>query len=121
MISIFRYVCMIKNSTWHRFCYLPFWGERAREQFPVEYYSLVSDLSQEKDELFATFCKLTKRATETSVHELFEYLKNYSYQHIPTSGNGLVWAVSEIQNRGIEETFVNDFLKVWKLFKSEIC
>ncbi len=86
-------------------------GEQAREQFPVEYYSLVSDLSQEKDELFATFCKLTKRATETSVHELFEYLKNYSYQHIPTSGNGLVWAVSEIQNRGIEETFVNDFLK----------
>ena len=45
------------------------------------------------------------------MHELFEYLKNYSYQHIPTSGNGLVWAVSEIQNRGIEETFVNDFLK----------
>ena len=45
------------------------------------------------------------------MHELFKYLKNYSYQHIPTSGNGLVWAVSEIQNRGIEETFVNDFLK----------
>ena len=35
----------------------------------------------------------------------------YTSQHIPTSGNGLVWAVSEIQNRGIEETFVNDFLK----------
>ena len=87
------------------------WGEQAREQFPVEYYSLVSDLSQEKDELFATFCKLTKRATETSVHELFEYLKTYSYQHIPPAGNGLLGAVSEIQNRGIEETFVNDFLK----------
>lgn len=86
-------------------------GGQAREKFPAEYYSLVSDLSQEKDELFATFCKLTKRATETSVHELFEYLKNYSYQHIPTAGNGLVWAVSEIQNSGIEETFVNDFLK----------
>lgn len=86
-------------------------GGQAREKFPVEYYSLVSDLSQEKDELFATFCKLTKRATETSVHELFEYLKNYSYQHIPPTGNGLVWAVSEIQNSGIEETFVNDFLK----------
>ena len=54
-------------------------GEQAREEFPVEYYSLVSDLSQEKDELFATFCKLTKRATEASVHELFEYLKNYSH------------------------------------------
>ena len=57
-------------------------GEQAREQFPVEYYSLVSDLSQEKDELFATFCKLTKRTTKASVHELFEYLKNYSYQHL---------------------------------------
>lgn len=86
-------------------------GEQAREENPVEYYSLVSDLSQEKDELFATFCRLTKRATETSVHELFEYLKTYSYQHIPPAGNGLVWAVSEIQKRGIEKTFVKDFLK----------
>ena len=86
-------------------------GEQAREQFPVEYYSLVSDLSQEKDELFATFCKLTKRTTKASVHELFEYLKNYSYQHIPPAGNGLVFAVSEIQNKGLEEIFVSDFLK----------
>ena len=86
-------------------------GEQAREENPVEYYSLVSDLSQEKDELFATFCRLTKRATETSVHELFEYLKTYSYQYIPPSVNGLVWAVSEIQKRGIEETFVKGFLK----------
>lgn len=86
-------------------------GERAREQFPVEYYSLVSDLSQEKDELFATFCKLTKRATKASVHDLFEYLKTYSYQHIPPAGNGLVFAVSEIQNKGFEEIFANDFLK----------
>ena len=86
-------------------------GEQAREENPVEYYSLVSGLSQEKDELFATFCRLTKRATETSVHELFEYLKTYSYQHIPPAGNGLVWAVSEIQKRGIEKTFVKDFLK----------
>ena len=86
-------------------------GERAREQFPVEYYSLVSDLSQEKDELFATFCKLTKRATKASVHDLFEYLKTYSYQHIPPAGNGLVFAVSEIQNKGLEEIFVSDFLK----------
>ena len=85
-------------------------GEQAREENPVEYYSLVSDLSQEKDELFATFCRLTKRATETSVHELFEYLKTYSYQHIPPAGNGLVWAVSEIQKRGIEKTFVKEFL-----------
>ena len=86
-------------------------GERAREQFLVEYYSLVSDLSQEKDELFATFCKLTKRATKASVHDLFEYLKTYSYQHIPPAGNGLVFAVSEIQNKGLEEIFVSDFLK----------
>ena len=86
-------------------------GEQAREQFPVEYYSLVSDLSQEKDELFATFCKLTKRTTKASVHKLFEYLKNYSYQHIPPAGNGLFFAVSEIQNKGLEEIFVSDFLK----------
>lgn len=87
------------------------WGEKARENFPVEYYSLASDLSQEKDELFATYCRLTKRATVASVHELFEYLKTYSYQHIPPAVNGLVWAVSEIQKREIEETFVNDFLQ----------
>ena len=71
----------------------------------------MSDLSQEKDELFATFCKLTKRATKASVHDLFEYLKTYSYQHIPPAGNGLVFAVSEIQNKGFEEIFANDFLK----------
>lgn len=47
-------------------------GESTRETFPVEYYSLVSDLSQENDELFATFCKLTKRATAESMHKLFE-------------------------------------------------
>lgn len=86
-------------------------GESTRETFPVEYYSLVSDLSQENDELFATFCKLTKQATAESIHKLFEYLKNYSYKHIPSTQNRLVQAVSEIQRCGIEETFTNDFLK----------
>lgn len=83
-------------------------GEQTREKYPVEYYTMVSDLSQEKDNLFATFCKLTKRATEASVHELFEYLKNYSYQY---AGNELVGVVSKIQNIGIEQTYVNGFLK----------
>lgn len=86
-------------------------GERAREECPVEYYVLVSDLSQEPDDLFATFCQLTKRATTESVHELFEFLKNYPYRHVPPYGNSLFWAISKIQEMEIEETFVNDFLQ----------
>lgn len=90
---------------------LPILGERTREECPGEYYSLVSDFSQEPDDLFATFCQLTKQATTESVHELFEFLKNYPYRHVPPYGNGLLWAISKIQGMGIEEAFVNNFLQ----------
>lgn len=90
---------------------LPILGERTREECPGEYYSLVSDFSQEPDDLFATFCQLTKQATTESVHKLFEFLKNYPYRHVPPYGNGLLWAISKIQEIGIEDTFVNDFLQ----------
>ena len=90
---------------------LPIFGERTREECPREYYSLISDFSQEPDNLFATFCQLTKWATAESVHELFEFLKNYPYRHVPPYGNGLLWVISKIQEMGIEETFVNDFLQ----------
>lgn len=86
-------------------------GFEARIRFPVEYYSLASDLSQEDDILFSTFCRLTKNSTVESVHDLFVYLKDYPYKLLKEN-NYLVHTVTSFLEENIEDTFISYFLQV---------
>lgn len=86
-------------------------GPGVRIRFPAPYYTVIGALAHEDDDLYLNFCRLTKKPTVDSVHELLTYLKDYPYRYL-SPGNIFVYAVEAALKEGVEDSFIEDFLQV---------
>ena len=85
-------------------------GDEFQVQFSNEFYAEVSALSLEPDEFFVRYCEFIKDVNTQSLKEYLQYLKNYKFRYLSSTGQALTMFIDKILIDGVEESFISDFM-----------
>lgn len=85
-------------------------GNVFRDEFPVHFYEISSQLAFEEDNFFVEYCKFVQKPSKETFHEYLLFLVNFKYKYIKEECNLIIQMAKTILEKSAEGDFYEDFM-----------
>jgi len=87
-------------------------GLEFRNQYPLDFYQLVSELSYERDDFFVQYCTFSRCVTPSSLRQYLSNIKVYPFSHLSSQGREILLGMVEsmLEKDDAIEACAPDFL-----------